>query len=173
MQIIFALKHARQALRDGDSAEGSLLDEALQYAEQANVELRELAHGILPSALAHGGLRAGVGSLVGRLDLPVEFDCPAERFAPEIEASAYFIVAEALTNVAKHAHARRAEVKASMEDGLLRVEVGDDGIGGADPVGHGLLGLRDRATAVGGRITVDSPASGGTVVVATLPLPNS
>jgi signal transduction histidine kinase len=170
---VIALKLARQALRDGDPAEASLLDEALQYAQEANVELRELAHGILPDALAHGGLRAGVGALVGRLDVPVEFDCPAERFEPEIEANAYFIVAEALTNVVKHAHATRAEVKASKEDGLLRVEVGDDGIGGADAGGHGLVGLRDRATALGGRMTVESLPSGGTVVVATLPLPKS
>jgi signal transduction histidine kinase len=82
-------------------------------------------------------------------------------------------VAEALTNVVKHAHATRAEVKASTEKGLLRVEVGDDGIGGADPGGHGLVGLHDRATALGGRIFLDSPAGGGTVVVATLPLPKS
>jgi signal transduction histidine kinase len=173
VHTIVVLQLARQAHSNGDLGEGSLLDEALQHAEQAQVELRELAHGILPNALARGGLRAGVEALVGRLDIPIEFDCPAERFAPEIEASAYFIVAEALTNVVKHAHATRAEVNASTEEGLLRVEVSDDGIGGADPGGHGLVGLRDRATALGGRMTVDRGASGGTVIVATLPLRTS
>ena len=89
---------------------------------------------------------------MARLDLPVEVDVPAERFPAEIEANAYFIVAEALTNVVKHAHAERAEVTAPVEDGMLRVEVRDDGIGGADPAGHGLVGIGDRATALGGRL---------------------
>src|SRR5207302_8996097 len=107
-------------------------------AQQGNAELRELAHGILPAVLTQGGLRAAVHTIVARLDLPVDVDVPAERFPPEIEASAYFIVAEALTNVVKHAHAGRAEVGASVEDGMLHVEVRDDGIGAADPNGHGL-----------------------------------
>jgi signal transduction histidine kinase len=79
-------------------------------------------------------------------------------------------VAEALTNVVKHAHANVAEVRASVEDGTLHVEVRDDGKGGADPHGHGLVGLDDRANALGGRLEVESPARGGTLVTATLPL---
>jgi signal transduction histidine kinase len=106
---------------------------------------------------------------VRRVDLQVEVDVPAERFPPEIEASAYFIVAEALTNVVKHARADRAEVEIAVEDRLLQVEVRDDGIGGADPEGHGLVGLGDRATALGGRLRVQSPAGAGTLVTATLP----
>jgi signal transduction histidine kinase len=98
-------------------------------------------------------------------------DVPAERFPAEIEASAYFIVAEALTNVVKHSHATRAAVTASVDDGTLCVEVSDDGIGGADPDGHGLVGLGDRAMALGGRLEIDSPRSGGTLLAATLPLP--
>jgi signal transduction histidine kinase len=97
-------------------------------------------------------------------------DVPAERFPAEVEASAYFIVAEALTNVVKHSHAARAEVAASVEDGMLHVEVQDDGIGGADPGGHGLVGIGDRVTALGGRLKIESPAGGGTLVAATLPL---
>jgi signal transduction histidine kinase len=93
-----------------------------------------------------------------------------ERFPANIEASGYFIVAEALTNVLKHSHAEHARVSMSAEDGVLCLEVCDDGIGGADPVGHGLLGLSDRATALGGRLTVDSPPGGGTRLAATLPL---
>jgi signal transduction histidine kinase len=107
---------------------------------------------------------------VTRLDLPVHVNVPAERFPPEIEASAYFIVAEALTNVVKHAHAAHAEVRASMQHGMLHVEVRDDGIGGADPEGHGLVGIRDRAAAFGGLLKLESPAGGGTLVAASLPL---
>ena len=95
---------------------------------------------------------------------------PPERFAAEIEASAYFIVAEALTNVVKHADAQRAEVRASVEDGMLHVEVRDDGIGGADPHGHGLVGIADRVTALGGRLAVGEAIGGGTLVAASLPL---
>jgi Histidine kinase/GAF domain len=105
VHTIITLKLARQALREnGDEAE-SLVAEALEEAERSNAELRELAHGLLPATLTRGGLRAGVDAVVERLDLPVETDVPAERLPAEIEASAYFIVAEALTNVVKHAHA--------------------------------------------------------------------
>jgi signal transduction histidine kinase len=147
-----------------------LMGEALEHAEQGNAALRELAHGILPAVLAHGGLRAGVDAMVARLDLPVRVDVPAERFGAEIEASAYFVVAEALTNVVKHAHAHHAEVRASMREGMLNVAVRDDGIGDADLGGHGLVGMADRVTALGGRLQIESPARGGTVVSATLPL---
>ena len=99
VHTIVTLKLAQQAFRDEDGSAESLLGEALEQAEQGNRELRELAHGILPSVLTHGGLRAGVDAVVTRLDLPVRVDVPAERLPAEIEASAYFIVAEALTNV--------------------------------------------------------------------------
>ena len=171
VHTIVTLKLAQRALRDDHGKTESLLSEALEHAEQGNRELRELAHGILPAVLTQRGLRAGVGALVARLDLPVRVDVPAERLPGEIEASAYFIVAEALTNVVKHAHAGRAEVTASREDGMLRVEIRDDGAGGAEPDGPGLVGMRDRVTTLGGRLEIDSPAGGGTLVAATLPLP--
>ncbi len=165
--------HARArpagAPRDDADAE-PLIAEALGHVQEANEELRELAHGILPADLARGGLRGGVDAVVERLDLAVKVDLPHERFPAEIEASAYFIVAEALTNIVKHAHARSAEVSASVHDGTLELEVRDDGIGGADPVGHGLVGMNDRVTALGGRLSVHSPAGGGTVLTATLPI---
>ena len=170
VHTIVTLKLAQRAFRDDDGKAESLLGEALEQAEQGNRELRELAHGILPAALTHGGLRAGVDAVVARLDLPVDVDVPAERLPAEIEASAYFIVAEALTNVVKHSHAGHAEVTASVQDGMLRIEVRDDGAGGADPDGHGLVGMRDRVTTLGGRLEIDSPAGGGTLVAATLPL---
>ena len=172
VHTVVTLKLAQRALRDNDARAEALIGEALQQAQQGNTELRELAHGILPSVLTRGGLRAGVDTVVARLDLPVGVDVPARRFPAEIEASAYFIVAEALTNVVKHAHATRAEVSAALKDGMLHIEVRDDGIGGADPDGHGLVGLRDRVTALGGRLEIASPATGGgTVLAATLPLP--
>jgi PAS domain S-box-containing protein len=167
---ILSLKVAQQALRENDESTESHIAAALEGAEQSNTELRELAHGILPPALTHGGLQAGIRSVVTRLDLPVDIDVPAERFSAEIEASAYFVVAEALTNVVKHAHAERAEVRASAQDGMLRVEVQDDGIGGADPAGHGLVGMSDRVTALGGWLNIKALRGGGTLVAATLPL---
>jgi len=170
VHTIVTLKLAQQAFREEHESAESLLGDALDQAERGHRELRELAHGILPTVLTHGGLGAGVAAVVARLNLPVRVDVPAERLPAEIEASAYFIVAEALTNVVKHAHAGRAEVAASLEDGMLRIDVRDNGTGGADPDGHGLVGMRDRVTTLGGRLEIESPAGGGTLVAATLPL---
>ena len=170
VHAIISLKLAQQAFREGDGTAESLVDEALENAEQGNAELRSLAHGILPPLLARGGLRSGVDAMVGRLDLPVDVDVTSARFGEEIEASAYFFVAEALTNVVKHAHAGHAEVAASVDDGMLSVTVRDDGIGGADPGGHGLVGIADRVVALGGRFEIESPAGGGTLLTANLPL---
>jgi signal transduction histidine kinase len=167
---IMTLKLAKRALRGEDGDAASLVDEALAQAEQGNIELRDLAHGILPPVLTRGGLAAAVDTVVSRIDLPVDVDTAGERFPPEVEASAYFVVAEALTNVVKHARATSAEVKVWVEDGALRVEVCDDGVGGADPSGHGLVGLSDRATALGGWFAVGVSPSGGTTVMATFPL---
>ena len=171
LHTIVTLKLAQHAFRRQDGKTEALLGDALDQAQQGNRELRELAHGILPAVLSHGGLRAGVDAVVARLDLPVRVDVPAERLPAEIEASAYFIVAEALTNVVKHSHAGRAEVTASLEEATLRIEVRDDGAGGADPEGHGLVGMRDRVTTLGGWLEIESPAGDGTLVTATLPLP--
>jgi signal transduction histidine kinase len=167
---IVSLKLIRRALPENAEELRALVDEALEHVERGNAELRELAHGILPSILTHRGLRAAIRTLVSRLDLPVRVDVPDQRFPAEVEASAYFTVAEALTNVLKHADATSAEVTASATDEVLRIEVRDDGIGGADPESAGLLGLQDRAAALGGCLTIQSPAGGGTVLAATLPL---
>jgi signal transduction histidine kinase len=91
--------------------------------------------------------------------------------SPAVEATAYFVIAEALTNVAKHARARGAEVTASVTGGILHVEVRDDGVGGAKPDGSGLLGLSDRVAALEGDLRVTTPAEGGTLIVATIPVP--
>jgi signal transduction histidine kinase len=170
VHAIITLKLARRALERDDGNAARLIDEALEQARLGNAELRELAHGMHPSVLARGGLRAGVGAVVQRLELPVHIDVLADRLRGDIEASAYFIVAEALVNVLKHAHATRAQVTASIEGANLIVEVRDDGIGGADPRGHGLVGMDDRVATLGGRLRIESPAGGGTLVSATLPL---
>jgi len=173
VHTIVSLKLAQRAFGGGDGKAELLVGEALQHAERSNAELRELAHGILPAVLTRGGLRAGIDAVVSRLDVPVRVEVPPDRFPAEIEASAYFIVAEALTNVMKHSHATRAEVRVSVHDGTLHVEVQDDGIGGADPAGHGLVGMADRVTALGGQLTLESPSGDGSLVAATLPLSSS
>jgi signal transduction histidine kinase len=171
VHTIVSLKLAREALVDDNESVPTLVDQALDQAQRGNEELRELAHGILPSVLSRGGLAAGVDALVARLDLLVEQEVTTRRLASDIEASAYFVVAEALTNVVKHSGATSARVVATVVDGELRLEVADDGKGGADAAGHGLLGLADRVEALGGRLAVESPTGGGTVVRAQLPVP--
>jgi PAS domain S-box-containing protein len=170
VHTIVTLKLARQARREGRDEVDALLDEALRNAERAKAELRELAHGILPTALTRGGLHAAVKAYVSRVGVPVDVDVVRERLPPDLEATAYFIVAEALTNVTKHACATRARVRAVPDDGELALEVRDDGVGGADPGGHGLLGLADRVDALGGRLRIASPEGDGTVLAAWLPL---
>jgi signal transduction histidine kinase len=169
VHTVIQLKLAARELRGHDGPEATVAA-ALEQAEQANAELRELAHGILPSVLTRGGLRAGVDALLARVAVPVTADVSAERLPPEIAASAYFVVAEALTNVVKHSHAHSADVKAWVEDGVLHIEVRDDGVGGAVPGGPGLVGLADRLAALDGRLRAESPAGGGTLIAATLPL---
>jgi PAS domain S-box-containing protein len=168
VHTVMTLKHAQRA--DEASDVETLVAEALGTAERATAELRELAHGILPSVLTHGGLRAGVGAFVARLDLPVDVDVLSERLPPDMEASAYFIVAEALTNVVKHAGATRATVRAAVDGGVLTLEVRDDGVGGASAEGHGLVGIADRVDALGGRLRIESAVGDGTVLAARLPL---
>jgi signal transduction histidine kinase len=169
VHTVVTLKLARRALENDGSDAPQLVTEALRHSEEATDELRELAHGILPSVLTRGGLRAGVDALASRVPVPVEVGVSVDRLPPAVEATAYFIVAEALTNVAKHAHAHRAEVTARVEDGTLQVEVRDDGVGGAQPGGSGLVGLGDRVAVLDGSLRVESPAAGGTLIAAALP----
>jgi signal transduction histidine kinase len=136
-------------------------------------DVRELAHGILPSVLTRGGLRAGINALRSRTPVPVEIEVSIDRLPAPVEATAYFVVAEALTNMAKHASAGHAEVVARIEDGMLRVEVHDDGVGGASPDGTGLVGLADRLAVLDGRLEIDSPPGGGTRLTAAIPLARS
>jgi PAS domain S-box-containing protein len=170
VHTVITLKLAARAF---DAAEDGrpLLGQALDQAERATQELRELSHGVLPAVLARGGLRAGVEALATRASVPVVVHVSDDRLPAAVEATGYFVVAEALTNVTKHAHATRAEVTASVDDRTLRVLVSDDGVGGAEPDGSGLVGLADRVAALDGRFRVESPENGGTLIAADIPLP--
>jgi signal transduction histidine kinase len=170
VHTILTLKLARRALEDESEGAAAFVAEALDNAERGTAELRELAHGILPTLLTKGGLRAGVDSLASRSPVPVEVDVSADRFPAAIEATAYFVVAEALTNVAKHAHAEHAEVTARVADGTLTIQVHDDGAGGARRNGSGLVGLADRVAALDGRLRIESPPDDGTLITAAIPL---
>jgi signal transduction histidine kinase len=170
VHTVITLKLAAAELQDQPGRAADLVKEALLHAEASTADLRELAHGIMPTVLlTRGGLQAGARALAARMTVPVEVNVSTGRLPEPIEATAYFLMAEALTNVAKHAHARRAVVMARVDDRTLRVEVRDDGVGGALTHGSGLVGLRDRVTALNGTFSVDSRPGCGTLVTATIP----
>jgi signal transduction histidine kinase len=173
VHTVITLQLAEQALAKGIENAPPLVREALEHAEEAIAEVRELSHGILPAVLTHGGLPAGIDALASRAPVRVEVDVSVGRLPAAIEATAYFVVAEALTNVAKHASAGHAEVVARIENGMLRVELRDDGVGGASSAGTGLVGLADRLAVFDGRLEVDSPPGAGTRLTATIPMPRS
>jgi signal transduction histidine kinase len=171
VHAVIVLKQVLQALDTGDPNARELAAEALRQAEQANSELRELAHGILPGALTSDGLCGGLQALLSRIPLQVTVEISVERLPASVESTAYFIVSEALTNVLKHAHADHATVAVHAEDRWLRMEIRDDGIGGADPQqGSGLIGLIDRIEALGGALQLTSPPGGGTTLLIQLPV---
>jgi signal transduction histidine kinase len=157
---------------ESDAAALQELDRARGELDHALAELRELARGIHPSVLTDRGLNAALDGLAQRAPLPVAFQAmPADRLPDRVESAAYFVVAEALTNVAKYARATHASVNVRRQDGQILVEVTDDGVGGADPsTGSGLRGLLDRVAAAGGRLELDSPPGHGTTVRAAIPL---
>ena len=153
---------------------GAQLDRAAAEANGALDELREIARGIHPAVLARGGLRLAVKTLARRSPVPVDLDLRADgRLPGQVEISAYYVIAEALTNAAKHARASAVTVTVETDDAaaVLRVAIRDDGAGGADfRRGTGLVGLKDRVEALGGRIFLDSPPGAGTSLRAELPL---
>ena len=138
----------------------------------AVAELREISRGIHPAILSEAGLGPALRTLARRSTIPVDLDVTTDTRLPEpIEAAAYFVASEALANAAKHAQASHMEVSLATRNGSLVLSIRDDGIGGADPGrGSGLVGLRDRVEALGGTIRIDSPPSGGTSLVVTLPI---
>jgi signal transduction histidine kinase len=157
--------------RDPASAR-EVLARVREQLDRGLAELRDLARGIHPTVLTERGLEAALEGLVTRASVPVELRATVpDRVDTAIEAAAYFIVSEALTNVAKYARATSVSVKVAASDGALVVTVEDDGVGGADPAGgSGLRGLVDRVEAVGGRLEVDSVAGQGTRLCARLPM---
>jgi signal transduction histidine kinase len=169
-RLIHLVMTLQQAQRDGDVSP-AVLEEGVALTRAAIDELRELAHGIHPAILGDHGLGAAIDGLAERAPLPVVVDVGDERFPPAVESAAYFVAAEALTNVAKYARAARAHVAAAQIGQDLVLSVEDDGVGGAHTApGSGLAGLRDRVTALDGTLTVESPPGGGTRVRAALPL---
>jgi signal transduction histidine kinase len=165
---------ARERMETDPAAASQLVLEAQEQAREALAELRDLVRGIAPSILIDRGLVPALRSIAGRGPVPttVRSDLPAgERLPPEIERAAYFVVAEALANVAKHSRARSCEVRCRREGGRLVVEVWDDGVGGASlmPAG-GLAGLAGRVAGVDGELSVSSPPGGPTLVRAELPV---
>jgi signal transduction histidine kinase len=165
------LRLARDRLRNDPASAERLLDGASGELEAALEELRELARGIHPAVLTDRGLDTALETLARRAPVPVELGAlPRERLPEAIELAAYFVVAEALTNVAKYAEASHATVSVERQNGRLLVEVADDGVGGADPEqGTGLRGLADRLAGIEGRLEVDSEPGSGTTVRARIP----
>jgi PAS domain S-box-containing protein len=161
---------ARQIKEDPADARG-LLEEASAELRQATVELRELARGIHPAVLSEGGLDPALRGLASRSGVAAAITAvPKGRYPMPVEAAAYFVVAEGLTNVARHAKgASRVEISVSEAESALVVEVGDDGAGGATLDGSGLRGLSDRVAALGGELEVTSPPGGGTRLKAVIP----
>jgi signal transduction histidine kinase len=160
----------RDRVHSDPAAAVELLDEAIDDLKLATAELRELARGIHPAVLTEGGLEPALSALAARGTVPVTVTAVTGRLPTQIEAAAYFVVAEALTNVARYAFAGKADVMVARDNGRLVIEVSDDGKGGADArAGSGLEGLADRVAALGGRFEVSSPVGAGTVVSAEIP----
>jgi PAS domain S-box-containing protein len=157
-------------LRESPEKRYALLDVAIDELVAGLQEIRELASGLHPSVLSERGLVPALEALALRAPVPVELQAvPEQRLPEQVEAAAYYVVAEALANVHKHAGARQVVVRATTDNRGLVVEVVDDGVGGADEGGSGLRGLTDRIEALGGRLTLDSPAGAGTRLLAEIP----
>jgi signal transduction histidine kinase len=171
MALTMTLRLARDKLEHEPSASAELLDEAMDELAAATAELRELARGIHPVVLSDRGLAAALGGLAERSPVPVEIvETPSERLPAPVESATYFVVAEALTNVARYAEADLATVRVGRQNGVVEIEVRDDGVGGADrDAGTGLRGLEDRVAALDGSFDVRSIAGAGTTVEARIP----
>ena len=158
--------------RPGADALAAQMDLVAEEITGVLDELREIARGIHPAVLAEGGLRPALTTLARRSAVPVRLDLEIDRRLPEpVELAAYYVVTEALANTAKHARATSMDVRVTVEGGLLRISVRDDGDGGADPAhGTGLVGLIDRVEALGGQLTLRSLPGAGTTLNVALPL---
>lgn len=169
VSLAMTLGRAKSRLSQDDAAR-PLIEEAHQEAKMAIAELRDLTRGLQPPVLSDRGLDAALSALAARSSVPVEVAVDlSHRPSPTVEAIAYFVVAEALTNVAKHSGARHASVSARRVGDTLHVVIRDDGMGGADPLGSGISGIADRIAGVDGTLSVDSPVGGPTVLTVVLP----
>jgi signal transduction histidine kinase len=170
-QRLVALAMRLDQAREGSAGAATLIDETTAELLRAIREVRDLARGLHPTILTDAGLAAAVEALAERTPFPVKVSVTDSRFAPEIEAAAYYVVAEGLTNIARYAGATEARVEASAIDGRLLVTVTDNGRGGADPAaGSGLRGLMDRLAAIDGELSVSSPLGEGTTLSASFPV---
>jgi len=148
-----------------------MVAEAGHELSEATDDLRELARGLHPQVLSVGGLAPALEQLAERASIPVAVKAPSDRYPDPVESTAYFVVSEALANVAKYSRAKRAEVSAERRNGRLKLTISDDGVGGANPEsGSGLTGLADRVAALDGRLSVESPPGQGTTVSVEIPL---
>ncbi|GAA1837571.1 sensor histidine kinase [Pseudonocardia ailaonensis] len=171
VSLAMTLGRARSRYRTEPTGIGPLLDDAHQQAKDAVTDLREMIRGLAPPVLADRGLDAALSAVAARCPVPVDLTVELEHRPPAVvEAIGYFVVAEALTNVAKHAQASRAAVGVRSGEGSVWITVSDDGRGGADPAGgSGLRGLADRVSGVDGQLSVDSPVGGPTVLTVEIP----
>ncbi|WP_085186889.1 GAF domain-containing protein [Mycobacterium sp. IEC1808] len=172
-QRLVTLRLRLQALQASLPTDGRLQHEIAELADEvaaASEELRQLSRGIHPAVLSNAGLGPALRALCRRFAMPVELRVDVPRRLPKtVEVAVYYVVAEALANAAKHAHASRVTVAVEADDARVRLWISDDGIGGADPRGSGLIGLRDRAEALGGRLDVTSGHGEGTTLAAEIP----
>jgi signal transduction histidine kinase len=171
--VSLSVQLSRLALRLApESEEAGLLATAQAELRASLAELRDLAHGLHPAVLTDYGLEAALQAACTRAPLPVRLVFDVDRRVPApVEVAVYYLVCEALTNVAKYAHADSAVVEVGVDDGTLVVKIADDGVGGADAAsGSGLRGLAERLEVLGGRLQVSSPRGGGTTLRARVPL---
>jgi len=169
VSIGLTLRHAQHQLGSDDLGARQTLDGAVAEVAAAIDELRELAHGLRP-ALLQAGLGAALRDLASRAPVPVDVAATGDRYPPDVEAAAYFVACEGLTNAVKHAGAEHIQLQVARHDGSLVVSVADDGVGGAAVGrGSGLTGLSDRVAARGGNLSVDSVLGRGTRLTAELP----
>jgi signal transduction histidine kinase len=170
--LSLTLRIAQNQIAKSPEKAAKMVGDAQEELTRALEELRELARGIHPAVLSDRGLQAAVEALAVRSPLPVKLvEVPGERLPEPVEAAAYFVIAEALTNVAKYANASNATVAVRRVNGHAEVEVRDDGVGGADPGrGTGIRGLVDRVGALDGTLALDSPIGSGTTLRAEIPV---
>jgi signal transduction histidine kinase len=171
-RLVSRLDRARQLLGDvhRDRHTAPEIDEVRRRLAAAGTEVRAVARGVRPAALVEKGFATAIRDLVEGIGVPVRVSLPSEPLPHAVEITTYYVCSEALTNVAKHARPSRAELTISVVQGVLRVRVADDGVGGADASGIGLDGLRARVSAAGGDLRVVSPEGAGTIIEAEIPL---